>query len=77
MGLSEEFKKTKKTLVLPSTYTVIDAYFKGLDDQQQKDISEFVKDLEELIAWSNNYPKDSEIYIRFKRKREKWEGLKQ
>ena len=45
MGLSEEFKKTKKALVLPSTYTVIDAYFKGLDDQQQKDISELVEDL--------------------------------
>ena len=46
--MSEEFKKTNRALVLPSNYTVIDAYFKGLDDQQQKDISEFVKDIEEL-----------------------------
>ena len=40
----------------------------------QKLIEDAIKDLDELIAWSNNYPKDSEIYIRLKRKREKWQG---
>ena len=40
----------------------------------QKLIEDAIKDLDELIAWSNNYPKDSEIYIRIKRKREKWQG---
>ena len=38
-------------------------------------ISKIVEDLDELVAWSNNYPKDSEIYIRIKRKREKYQAM--
>lgn len=42
--------------------------------EYDKLIEKFQDDLDEVIAWANNYPKDSEIYIRLKRKREKWQG---
>lgn len=43
--------------------------------EKQELINEIVEDLDELVAWSNNYPKDSEIYIRIKRKREKYQAM--
>ena len=50
------------------------SYYKGYEDCEKELPEKILKDLDELIAWSNNYPKDSEIYIRLKRKREKWGG---
>ena len=50
------------------------SYYKGYEDCEKELTEKILKDLDELIAWSNNYPKDSEIYIRLKRKREEWGG---
>ena len=37
------------------------SYYKGYEDCEKELPEKILKDLDELIAWSNNYPKDSEI----------------